>query len=221
MTEQEWQKGGDHYTMLRFLHSKGVKGFRKHRLLLATFCRTFLPELLVEERTRHVIEVAEAYSDGAVEKEDLAQAKRAALKAVDGQPRLDSAVRSVAHGLPIREAVDFPNFCLRPWRTSNYNHPTPAQRRRLGQLIRDIFGNPFCTVTIDPTWLTPNVLALAQAAYDNRCLPSGTLDNARLGVLADALEDAGCTDAMLLGHLRGAGPHVRGCFAVDAVLGRS
>jgi len=207
--------------MLRFLHSKGVKGFRKHRLLLATYCRTFLPELLLEERTRHVIEVAEAYSDGAVEKDDLARAKRAALKAVEGQHRLASAVRSVAHGLPIREAVDFPNFCLRPWRTSNYNHPTPAQRRRLGQLIRDIFGDPFRPVTINPTWLTPTVLALAQTAYNDRFLPAGTLDPARLAVLGDAVEDAGCSEAELLRHLRGEGPHVRGCFAVDAVLGKS
>ena len=40
-----------------------------------------------------------------------------------------------------------------------------------------------------------------------------------LPVLADALEEAGCTDADLLGHLRGPGPHVRGCWAVDLLLG--
>jgi hypothetical protein len=37
---------------------------------------------------------------------------------------------------------------------------------------------------------------------------------------ADALEDAGCTDADLLGHLHGPWPHVRGCWAVDLVLGK-
>jgi len=60
----------------------------------------------------------------------------------------------------------------------------------------------------------PVLVAIAQRAYDNR-------DFASLPLLADVLEDAGCTDAVLLGHLRAKGPHVRGCFAVDAVLGRS
>jgi hypothetical protein len=53
-----------------------------------------------------------------------------------------------------------------------------------------------------------------------RSLPSGELDPARLAVLADALEDAGCTDAELPGHLHSAGPHVRGCRALDLILGK-
>jgi hypothetical protein len=57
-------------------------------------------------------------------------------------------------------------------------------------------------------------------AYEERQLPEGTLDSARLAVLADTLEDAGCTHAELLGHLRGPGPHVRGCWAVDLVMGK-
>jgi hypothetical protein len=65
------------------------------------------------------------------------------------------------------------------------------------------------------------VLALAQATYDGRTLPAGTLEPDRLAVLADALEDAGCTDAAILGHLRGPGPHVRGCWALDLILGKS
>jgi hypothetical protein len=70
-------------------------------------------------------------------------------------------------------------------------------------------------------WNDGTVVKLAQAAYDRRALPAGTLDNIRLAVLADALEEAGLTDAGLLDHLRSAGPHVRGSFALDAVLGRS
>ena len=62
---------------------------------------------------------------------------------------------------------------------------------------------------------------MAQAIYDERELPSGHLDAARLAVLADMLEEAGCTDPELLGHLRGPGPHVLGCWALDAVLGKS
>jgi hypothetical protein len=49
----------------------------------------------------------------------------------------------------------------------------------------------------------------------------GTLDNTRLAVLADALEESGCTSEDVLGHLRGPGPHVRGCWVVDLCLGRS
>jgi hypothetical protein len=87
--------------------------------------------------------------------------------------------------------------------------------------LRDIFGPlAFRPVRLDSAWLTSSVLDIAQAAYDQRILPAGHLDPARLGVLADALEEAGCTDEEMLGHLRGPGPHVRGCFAVDLVLGR-
>ncbi len=60
----------------------------------------------------------------------------------------------------------------------------------------------------------------AADAYDERGLPAGILDPTRLAMLADALEDAGCTDAALPGHLRGPGPHVRGCRAVDPLLGK-
>jgi len=87
-------------------------------------------------------------------------------------------------------------------------------------LLREIFGNPIRPVTINPVWLTQTVLALAQAAYDNRNLPAGTLDNARLAVLADALEDAGCTNQDILNHCRQPGEHVRGCWVLDAILGK-
>jgi hypothetical protein len=62
------------------------------------------------------------------------------------------------------------------------------------------------------------VLKLAQAAYDDRRLPSGLLDNTRLAVLSDALEEADCIEADILCHLRGSGPHVRGCWVVDLIL---
>jgi hypothetical protein len=68
-------------------------------------------------------------------------------------------------------------------------------------------------------WNERTVVRLAQSAYEERSLPDGTLDLARLAVLADALEEAGVTDAQLLEHLRGPGLHVRGCFAIDAILG--
>jgi hypothetical protein len=86
------------------------------------------------------------------------------------------------------------------------------------QIIRFIIGNPFRLITINPTWLSPTVSTLAQAAYDERVLPSGELDSSNLAVLADALEDTGSQDADILGHLRSLGVHVRGCWASDLIL---
>jgi hypothetical protein len=60
---------------------------------------------------------------------------------------------------------------------------------------------------------------LSLEPLEDRTLPAGTLDADRLAVLADALEEAGCDNAEVLGHLRSPGPHVRGCFAVDLCLG--
>jgi hypothetical protein len=92
-----------------------------------------------------------------------------------------------------------------------------------GQLLNEMFGNPFRPVTLDPAWLDWNggvVVALAQSAYDDRVMPAGHLDATRLALLADALDDAGCADAAILGHLRDSGPHVRGCWVVDLLLGK-
>jgi hypothetical protein len=64
------------------------------------------------------------------------------------------------------------------------------------------------------------VASLAAAAYEERLPLNGTLDPARLAVLSDALEEAGCADEAILSHLRSPGPHVRGCWALDLVLGK-
>jgi hypothetical protein len=81
------------------------------------------------------------------------------------------------------------------------------------QMLRDLFGNPFRSVALAPVWLTSRVVALAQAIHDERAFD-------RLPVLADALEEAGCHDEHILGHCRGPGPHVRGCWLVDLILGK-
>jgi hypothetical protein len=90
-------------------------------------------------------------------------------------------------------------------------------------LLREMFGNPFHPASLAPavlTWNDATVVRLAQAAYDERQMPEGTLDNGRLLVLADALEEAGCRSEDILDHFRGPGPHVRGCWVVDLLLGR-
>jgi hypothetical protein len=91
-------------------------------------------------------------------------------------------------------------------------------------LLIECFGPlPFRSVAVDPTWLAWNggtVPALAEAVYDDRARPAGTLDGERLAVLADALEEAGCTDADLLDHCRHPGVHVRGCWLLDRLLAK-
>ncbi len=83
-------------------------------------------------------------------------------------------------------------------------------------LLREIIGNPFRRITIAPailSWHDATIPKVAQAIYDDRSFD-------RLPILADALEDAGCTNADILNHLRGPGPHVRGCWVVDLLLGK-
>ncbi|MBX9627535.1 MAG: hypothetical protein K2X82_27285 [Gemmataceae bacterium] len=82
-------------------------------------------------------------------------------------------------------------------------------------MLRCIFGNPFRPVAVDPDWRTPAVVELARGIYADRAFD-------RLPILADALDDAGCTHPALIGHLRDpALTHVRGCWAVDLLLGLS
>ncbi|WP_227254425.1 hypothetical protein [Frigoriglobus tundricola] len=81
-------------------------------------------------------------------------------------------------------------------------------------LLRDIFGNPFRSAELQVEWLTSDVLALARGIYADRAFD-------RMPILTDALQDAGCDDADLLDHCREPGAHVRGCWAVDRLLGRT
>jgi hypothetical protein len=90
-------------------------------------------------------------------------------------------------------------------------------------LLRDLFGNPFRPPFLAPSLLRWNqgiIVKLAQQAYDRRLLPSYQLDHTLLMVLADALEEAGCTNADILNHCRQPGEHVRGCWAIDLLLGK-
>lgn len=92
-----------------------------------------------------------------------------------------------------------------------------------GGLVREIVGNPFCPISISPSlqaWNDGTITRLAQAAYNERILPAGTLDNSRLAILADALEEAGCSDEQILTHLRSDDEHYRGCWVIDLLLGK-
>jgi hypothetical protein len=80
-------------------------------------------------------------------------------------------------------------------------------------LFDDVFGDAFRPVAFEPVWRTDTAVSLARQMYESR-------DFSPMPILADALQDAGCDDGQLLGHCRGPGPHIRGCWAVDLVLAK-
>lgn len=88
-----------------------------------------------------------------------------------------------------------------------------AEKRAQCELLRDIFGNPFCPVAFASEWRTNTAVALARQMYEDH-------DFGAMPILADALEDGGCDNELLLAHCCGPGPHVRGCWVVDLLLGK-
>ena len=86
-----------------------------------------------------------------------------------------------------------------------------AERAAHAAVLRDIVGNPFRRADLLAEWRTTDAVAMARRMYDDR-------DFAGMPILADALEEAGCTDAVFLRHCREPGPHARGCWLVDAIL---
>ncbi len=89
-----------------------------------------------------------------------------------------------------------------------------AEEKEQTAIARDILGNPFRPVEVGPSWRTAPVIALAQAIYEARCFGD-------MPILADALEEVGCTNHAILTHCRQPGEHVRGCWALDLILGKS
>jgi hypothetical protein len=232
MTEDEWLACTSLGKMLGTRYGQvnpTVKqaGRRKLRLFACACLRRMWPHM-ADPGSRQAVEVAEGYADGRASRKQLTDAHDAAWRAGRGLGRPDNS----GAGGPTtlfdagRAAVEAAATAAElAWRARRAGLLSERAEEQMGveqcKLLRDIIGNPFCPVALTHAWQTPEVVALAQAAYDERELPAGTLDLARLAVLADALEDAGCDQADLLAHLRGPGPHVRGCWAVDLILGKS
>jgi hypothetical protein len=232
MTESEWDACTEPQQMLAFLRDSGKGSVRKSRLLACACVRGVL-DLVADERSRGSVEVAEQFADGTATLEQLASAYRGARRAAEEAEwegmALASLAVAMAAGLP--GAPEWEDSTPKAvgwalWRATQAEERVPSNVSvgRQCDFVRCIFGPlPFRSVTVASSvlaWNDGTAVRLALAAYAERQLPAGTLDPARLAVLADALEEAGCTDAGLLGHLRGEGPHVRGCWAVDLILER-
>jgi hypothetical protein len=204
MTEAEWLACDDETQLLEFMRDRVTD--RKLRLFASYCCRTFTD--LLDSRCIFAVDIAERYAEGLASPQELEAARYAALEAFhefdnrDGREMAADAVEGVCY---LEDLQDY--FGPAMWMAS----PVAAN------LLREMLGNPFRPVIVDPAWLTWNdgvVPKLAQVIYDERRF-------ADLPILADALEDAGCADADILAHCRGGGEHVRGCWVVDLLLGKS
>jgi pSer/pThr/pTyr-binding forkhead associated (FHA) protein len=215
LTQAEWQISVDPVPMLEFLSTTESGTQRKFRLFICA-CARRIWHLLRHPANQRGVEVAERFADHEATDEELAEVReemvrggvRESMVAYYAARESRTIVRYVA-----RQAAR----AVEAARGGSWEEHRVAERAEQAALVRDLFP-PYPSLTVEPAWLCWEggvVPSLAQAAYDQRCLPEGTLEPVRLGVLADALEDAGCTCAELLGHLRGPGPHVRGCWAVD------
>ena len=219
MTEAEWLTATDPTAMLEFL--KGKASDRKLRLFACACCRVVMWESFTHERSRRAVEVAERYADGL---EDDATLERAHSMAYD-------ALASYQHQHHYRRMVNRDGLTRIEWRLhlaaeSAHLH-RPFLVGRLGALrhdpdstvvapalVRDVFGvSPATPLPLDPRWQTETVVALATGIYADRAFD-------RMPILADALEEAGCDHTDILNHCRGDGPHVRGCWVLDLVLGK-
>jgi len=238
MTGRKWLACNKPEEMLSYLVNeakiaRSPNGRRKLRLLACGCCRQVWP-FLMDKAGRHLVEMAESYADGLASVQNLAAAADAARsakvlsdRAGAGLPAMHAASRAsaalgaaVAAGTPeAKEAARIAPMlaCCAVGGTWSVMTPNPAwdahEQRQVG-LFRCLFGNPFRPVLAAPAWLTGAVLSLATAIYDERAFD-------RLPILADALEDAGCTNADILNHCRQPGDHVRGCWCVDLVLGKT
>jgi hypothetical protein len=230
LTDDEWSSRR-HAPFEMLAHSPLPPGQRKSRLLAVAFCRRVW-HLFRDDRLRRAVEVAERYADGLATEGELAAAREtveaasgpqggdwrtlgtAAFDTTAVEPWAGDAAGAAATNVGLAAA----GLAERPdpsdgaaW--SAYCDGESGEEAVQCDLVRDVFGNPFRPVTFDPRWRSADALALAQGIYAERAFD-------RLPILADALEEAGCTEKAVLDHCRRSAVHVRGCWVVDLVLGK-
>jgi hypothetical protein len=214
MTEEEWLKCRDVYDMFECLQP--APSARKTRLL-GCACVRWAWEWGHNETPPEAVRFVEAFADGLATNEDLSR--------VAGEMGViwrehDEPYRPYPRTCELTEALASPEDArawlndLNPFSSDLYIDEEP-EWLKIVEFVRDVVGNPFRPVAPDPAWLTSDVLALARGIYEERAFD-------RMPILADALQDAGCTNEDVLSHCRDTQlTHVRGCWVVDLVLGKT
>jgi hypothetical protein len=222
MTEQEWLACINPYAMQEFL--LGEASPRKFRLFAVACCRKFW-HLLVDPRSRKAVEVAERLADGLAGETERDATYNVAwyawwsLSKKKTQP--ETGLRSPLPSLTRENAAYSAYYCVTDDPFASYSAVAPLECPEIAAhavLLRDMIGPLlFRPVALDCSWLTWHdglLVSMAQQMYDSR-------DFKAMPILADALEEAGCQDQDILGHCRSAGEHVRGCWVIDLLLGKS
>jgi len=222
VTAEEWLACTDPLEMLAFLFAHPGYSERKMRLF-AVACYWQVEEFHWDEPLFDAeVEAMEQYADRRIGRAGLLAASLAHLRQLfPGEE--DSALQFVT------EEADYAAW-MAQWAAERSRYAEdgawPAGAAEAGQadLLRDLFGNPFRPSPRLPAailvWNDGTIRRLAEGIYEERQMPRGTLDTARLAVLADALLDAGCDNEDLIQHCRDAGSHVRGCWPLDLILGK-
>jgi hypothetical protein len=244
MTEEEWLTCRDSEAMLgSVLAWNDGENSRKMDLFSCACLRRILPAL-TDDRSRNGVAFLERRADETVTDDECMRMSRSALDgwgaaadiADDGHYATPLLCAMPDAGMAVWHAVDGDWQCIdnAAAAAAHLEAPipgrTPDKRRIPGepeewhaareresaaqaQLFRCIFGNPFRRTIFERGYRTAAVVAAAQSIYDDRAFD-------RMGELADLLEAAGCTDATILAHCRSEGPHARGCFVIDTILGK-
>ncbi len=220
MTEAEWRTSLDGRAMMAVVKGKGSD--RLWRLFAVAGLRHEEHEMR-DSRSRHALDVAERFADGAATAEEFIAARidsEAAAHQAHADEWEDEArakFRMDAQYAAMLQAMFAADAALISLSEDIETTCTTQERLWIPDLLREVFGNPFRWFVIDPAWLRWHdgfIPQVAQTIYDQRRFGD-------LPILGDALEDAGCTDMELLEHCHRPGEHVRGCWVVDLLLGKA
>jgi hypothetical protein len=214
MNEAEWLTCEQAWKMLRWLRAAICP--RKFRLFVCAYCRSLWDEM-TPEGARRAVDTLEGFADGLARLHELEQARKVVELELSELSFLETfggwGTSLARQTTALRYAADSafrPTVYPDSW--ANWGPNNAFQCR----LIRDVFGNPFRSAAVRPEWTAWNgglILRMAEGIYAERAFND-------LPYLGDALQDAGCTDDEMLGHCRANGPHVRGCWLVDLLLGK-
>jgi len=220
VTEHQWRACRDPKGMFQSLGRRVSP--RKIRLF-AVACTRRVLHLLPDDKYRRALDSAEQFADGLAKRGEVKSWWKCLGHRSAGHAEMSVIFVLLACLEKNKELKEYdPEWAVTAVEMAASTHwfafwsrwRVRAEERAVqAALLRDILGNPFNLVTLDPTWRTTSAVQLARSLYEERRFED-------MPVLADALEEAGCKDAAVLGHCRGQGPHARGCWALDLLLGK-